>query len=677
MKSIFFTFLMIAISTSVFAQWSANPMENTLISGVSGEAVLPKVATHFSGFTYVGYFVNETGNYDVRLQKLDVFGNKLWGDAGLLVSNNTSMSWLTDWDITVDSDTCAILVFQDIRNGNNNIYAYRVSPSGAMLWGDNGVALGINPDFNVTPVVEITEAGSYIFAWVRDATTQTIGMQKLNLAGERQWGETGLQLMGTEDYTCPLLCPSTGDDILLVFSKQTGPFWAPDRSMYVRKLDGSGNPVWANDVLFADAGFIAGYTIPAIASDHNGGVFISWHDERNATQVQVTYAQHVGANGGVFWEPNGVLVCTTPNQWHLDANIAYSTALDELYVFWTDRDFNQSLRGLSGQRLSVGGERLWGDSGKTIIPLQNGDYGGIFANAFGEDIAVFFLGQNPTGTMNSGVYGYKYDKDGNSLWPGNQVALSEVESEKLHMDAGITNSGQVILAWEDRRDDSGDIFGQNIKSDGTLGPVVTSLEVLPSELVYEEIEQCLDGLIFTVSNNSPMSLSISGMELEGMLQNGSAIWIIYPAPQSFPINIEPGDSVQFNVIIGLPTVQSPLGYVSDTLSLWSGNTEYQVIITVNEDLLTSVESKSSEQFSFFPNPAKSFINITTPSDQTGISRLSIIDLNGRIVKETGFLDGGATSIALTNVKGSPLLPGAYYLVVENNGERIFKKLIIK
>lgn len=676
MKTVLLSLLFSALTFSISAQWSSNPLENSLISGTSGEAVIPKIATHPSGYSYVGFFVNESGNYDVRLQKLDVFGNKLWGESGILISNHTSMSWLTDWDMTVDADTCAVLVFQDIRNGNNNVYAYRVSPSGQMLWGDDGVALSPNADFNVTPDVEITEAGNYIFNWVRDATTQTIGMQKLNAAGEKLWGELGLQLLGTEDYTWPLFCPSIGDDAILVFSKQTGPFWAPDRDLYVQRFDGSGNPVWANDVLVASAGFISGYTIPAITSDLDGGVFISWHDERNGSQVMETYVQHVGNNGGVFWEPNGVKVCMAPNQWHLDANITYSETLDDLFVFWTDRDFNQNMRGLSGQRISEIGERLWGDNGKVIIPLHNGDYSGIFTRAIGEDVSVFFFGQLPEGAMFSGVYGYKFDKDGNSMWPGDQVTISGVASEKLHMDAGILNSGQVILAWEDRRDDSGDIFGQNIKIDGSLGPIVANLEVYPPELVYETVEQCLSGMIFTVRNNSPLNLSISNMELEGYFPNGAAVWLVEPMGLTFPLNINSGDSLQINVIVGLPVWADPLLYLTDTISIWAGADEHHVILRLNEDLISSVESGQTELFNIYPNPARSEVNIVPTSGIIMEGTLRIINPIGVIIKEMELKSQDPIKVSLKCENGMQLTDGMYLLIIEHQGHKTYKKLLI-
>lgn len=138
-KQLSLLLFILCFSTLIYAQWSSNPAMNNAICDLNGEQAIPKVVTSSTGDTYIGWFSNDTGNYDVRLQRLDSEGNELWEHNGILISDNPAMSWLTDWDMTVDYDNHAILTFQDIRNaGNNNIYAYRISPDGTSVWGKMG-----------------------------------------------------------------------------------------------------------------------------------------------------------------------------------------------------------------------------------------------------------------------------------------------------------------------------------------------------------------------------------------------------------------------------------------------------------------------------------------------------------------------------------------------------------
>ena len=103
MKTHFLIFaLLLNFSLFSFAQWSNDASVNTSVTIATGDQVIPKIATSSSGTTYISWFSGESGNYNVRLQKMDIYGNKLWADDGLLVSSHTAMSWLTDWDIAID-----------------------------------------------------------------------------------------------------------------------------------------------------------------------------------------------------------------------------------------------------------------------------------------------------------------------------------------------------------------------------------------------------------------------------------------------------------------------------------------------------------------------------------------------------------------------------------------------
>ena len=46
----------------------------------------------------------------MRLQKFDVYGNKLWDSAGLLVSDHTSDSFVMVYDLTTDGEDNAIII---------------------------------------------------------------------------------------------------------------------------------------------------------------------------------------------------------------------------------------------------------------------------------------------------------------------------------------------------------------------------------------------------------------------------------------------------------------------------------------------------------------------------------------------------------------------------------------
>ena len=197
---------LLLFSANIFGQWSTDPMVNNAIATVPGEEAIPKVATAASGITYVSWFSVESGNYNVRLQKFDVYGNELWAEGGILISDHTQETWLTDWDMTVDQADHAILVWNDIRTGNDDVFAYRISPDGAFVWGDNGVQISSGQGFDAAPKVTVTNAGNAVFAW-EDLDAGVIIRQKVSPDGTLLWGDNGITMSGANTFSWPQLLP--------------------------------------------------------------------------------------------------------------------------------------------------------------------------------------------------------------------------------------------------------------------------------------------------------------------------------------------------------------------------------------------------------------------------------------------------------------------------------------
>jgi hypothetical protein len=290
-------FLFLAITTYYStAQWSDDPLENTPIAVMAGEEVIPKIATSASGTSYVAWFSNEAGNYNVRLQKLDVYGVKMWGDDGLLVSNHQSMTWLTDWDMALDHEEHAILTFQDIRTGNNNIFAYRISPAGEFEWGANGLQLSNSATaFNVSPKVIVTDSNNVVIAWQAD---DAIIRQKISPAGQKLWGDDGITLSGPNTFSWPQLLAVGGDEVIMKYFEDSGVPWAPTRHVYAQRYDQSGNDVWANPAVISNAGGISAWTqIFSFIGDGNDGCVIAWHDDRDNNMLASVFVQQINASG--------------------------------------------------------------------------------------------------------------------------------------------------------------------------------------------------------------------------------------------------------------------------------------------------------------------------------------------------------------------------------------------
>ena len=176
---LFTTIISLLLPLFTLSQWSTDPAVNNPINIMSGEQAIPKIATCPNGDTYIASFSSESGNYNVRMQRLNAQGVPQWTTNGILISDNPQDSWLTDWDMTADNANHAILVFPDIRNGGANVVAYRISPTGSFVWGDDGIVLSTG-DGNYSPKVTATAAGNAIVAWPQE---DVIHVQKISPTG--------------------------------------------------------------------------------------------------------------------------------------------------------------------------------------------------------------------------------------------------------------------------------------------------------------------------------------------------------------------------------------------------------------------------------------------------------------------------------------------------------------
>ncbi len=463
---------------------------------MSGEQVLPKIAVCNDGYSYVSWFSSESGNYNVRLQRLEKDGFPMFEDNGMLVSDQPQMSWLTDWDLAVDSDNCALITFQDIRNTDNNPVGYRISPDGEMMWGEDGVMLSNSANFEPSPVVCATEAGNAVFAWLSEtATNVEIHLQKVSPGGDLLWGEGIVIDMSGIDVTHPSLFAAGEDYTYLIWHEQTGPFWAPNRGLYVQKLDADGNFLWENDlVVYAPTPSGVVVTLQMLQDD-SGGIVFSWYGNDSGNHFNC-WVQYMDADGNLSMPANGVVVSTSMERSHMYPAPAFLPLTQEIAVFFSEQDLSQNQRGLYAQKFDLAGNRQWTDEGNQLIALSNNDYSLPVAGGVNDMALCVYQAYEFGNVVDSKIQAVMLDGNGDFVWEDEFIDMSTNQSSKLRTEMSGYYFGQWVAVWEDERNDGGDIYAQNIQPDGTLGLVMTSINnpaatenltvnVKPNPFIYE------------------------------------------------------------------------------------------------------------------------------------------------------------------------------------------------
>ncbi len=310
---------------SSVAQWPDDPSLNLLLSNNSGEQSITKVVPAPDGGCYVSWWDNTSGNYDFYLQRLDANGVIQWAEDGLLISNNPQDTWLTDYDLAVDSLGYAIITLNDLRAGGDwDIYAYRISPAGEFAWGPNGLTISNNTGFEADPQIIVTTAGNVVFAWQED---YILHLRKVTPEGADFWDPPTKTLTHTYPLSIPRVAQAESDGFILQYLKSTGPNYMYDpKHLYARKYDAAGNEVWSpGGVVVSNAGGFGMQMKPAIASDGAGGAFSYWYDSRDMNLH--AYAQHVLPGGTMAWTANGVLLSSAAGQTPDESGLRLSPGL--------------------------------------------------------------------------------------------------------------------------------------------------------------------------------------------------------------------------------------------------------------------------------------------------------------------------------------------------------------
>ena len=665
-NTVSFLAIIFLISHFSFGQWSSDPLENNAIALASGEDAIPKVATSIYGTTYIAWFSSVGGSYNVRLQKMDVFGTKLWPEDGLLVSDHPSMSWLTDWDMTVDYEDCAILTFQDIRNSDNDVFAYRISPDGEFLWGDDGIEMSTGPAFDAAPKCCVTNAGNAVFAWQADAV---VILQKVSPEGVKLWGDNGITLSGANTYSWPQLLPVEADDVILKYFEDSGPVWAPTRHVFAQRYNAGGNAVWASPAIVSNAGGISAWTqVFSFINDGNDGFYIAWHDDRDFDNQSSAFVQHIGSDGAVLLGDNGIEASTMFGRHHFYPYLSLPAGSTDVFVFWNEMDLDQNNRGLYGQKISSTGERLWGDNGKVFIEISLTNVYPFAASQTDENLILFY--EKYSSVLNAGVSAMMLDADGEYVWPGQKVELCALQSEKVHTVAGTFHDGQWICAWEDSRNGGRDIYAQNIQMDGSLGPIVIQQEltITPDSIVCDLWEAYYVSII----NETADPVVVEDVSFD------PGAFVFFGNNPAMPYNLNINDTliIEFYPELGSATF-NPEGYVIDNMIIQTAIGNYEVSIYVNEDLLGSVRDNDPDDlFKVYPNPTRNSVSFDLIGSDFSEGALNIFNTSGEIVKRIQVIGQEQILWDLKNETGERVQPGSYYYQIVSNKTISSGKLMI-
>ncbi|MBU1985491.1 hypothetical protein KJ815_13920, partial [bacterium] len=364
--------LALALAPLTFAAWPNDPAQNLVICNCLGQQIAPKLATTSSGGCYIGWYDNDSGNFDVYLQRLNEHGVPQWQENGVCVDGNPQLAQITDWDLAVDhSDHCVVAV-NDARGGggNLNVYGYRIGPGCSFDWGGGGLAMSDNDDREPDPRLAVTTGGNVVFVWEQEtATGSVVNLRKVNPDGGNCWFPYTLTLSSDHGISAPRVVACEDDGVIVQYLKAQSSDPQGERYIYVQKFNSQAVSLWPNGgVAVCTAGGIESGAEPEIIADGRGGIYCYWHDARIPDSYHA-YVQHIDSSGTPLWTENGVRLSLTETQLQMKPALVAFPGTGEVMAFYETTDANHTPHGLAGQLISAAGDRPWGYHGVTFVPM--------------------------------------------------------------------------------------------------------------------------------------------------------------------------------------------------------------------------------------------------------------------------------------------------------------------
>ena len=234
------------------------------------------------------------------LQKFGASVQPLWGKGGVVVFDTSGIGPQMSPELLSDSAGGAFACWQVTADGvTPRVYAQHVLADGSIAWTARGVALSqaAQESQGSPAAVRVPGSSELIVGYVTSDLAQTswgIGGQKLNAAGEPQWGVDGLTLVPLGAAPCSSLTAQPVDSgaVLVYFQCDAS---SPIRTLHALRVSAAGTLVWGNAPRLL-SGVASAKSALATTVNTAGQVVAVWDDRRAGVSGDV-YLQNVNPAG--------------------------------------------------------------------------------------------------------------------------------------------------------------------------------------------------------------------------------------------------------------------------------------------------------------------------------------------------------------------------------------------
>ena len=334
-------FFTLIISTSNIKSQDFQVNDNT----GSSDQILPRIATD----GYINFIVvwqdNRNGNSDIYCQLYDCSGTKQ-GD-NFKINEDTEYKNQCSPTVAIDANGNFVIVWRD--DSDQSIYGQCYSSNGTKLGNNFKISETIVPSYENHPAIAMDINGNFVVAW-HDLNLLHY-CQRYNNEGIKQGNNFLLDGSGANQYYPDIVMDENGNFIVA---------WGDNRDyrandIYCRMFNYDGTSM-STSFLVSDP--LAAYqSDPRIAIDGNGNYVVVWEDTRNEPSWNFgdVYGQRISSNGALIGS-NFKVNDNTDYTYQAGAAIAVNKNDGRFWVVWDDYRFGWGNPDIYGRIFSSDGQ---------------------------------------------------------------------------------------------------------------------------------------------------------------------------------------------------------------------------------------------------------------------------------------------------------------------------------
>ena len=468
--------LALCVAAPAFADWPHDPYSgNLLICGASnGQAATASIPDGAGGAILTWLDFRGGVNNDVYAQRVSATGVPLWTANGVLLCNAAGDQIYPA--IASDGAGGAIISWGDARTGTTDIYAQRINGAGALQWGAAGIAVCTATGSQVTSAIVSDGVGGAIITWgdFRPGATQDIYAQRVNLAGAAQWTVNGVGVCtAANDQTVPRIIGDGAGGAIIAWQDAR----AAAADIYAQRLTPAGTALWTANGLGVCT-LANSQEVPALCGDGANGAIVAWQDFRNGVTYDI-YVQRVSGAGSVQWTSGGLTICAATSS-------QTSPSIDTdgtggAIVAW--QDFRGGANyDIYAQRVTGGGAPLWTTDGVAVAAAAGDQTGPLVLSDNANGAVVCWMDQRFSTATD--LFAQRLTPAGSAQWTSGGTTISGAAGTQVTQCLASDGAGGAIVAWQDARSGTYDIYAQKIEFYGQLGnpnPAAAGVHDVPND----------------------------------------------------------------------------------------------------------------------------------------------------------------------------------------------------